>query len=71
MFLNNKFRVLKLQFSKILPPDAKDDTFKKFYKFVKNQLNVCCTFYKENFTSFYALWEPKQIVWGSLKNKKR
>jgi len=29
-FLNDKFSALKLQFSKISPHYAKDDTFKKF-----------------------------------------
>ena len=29
------------------------------------------TLYKENFTSFYALWAPRQIVWGSLKKEKK
>ena len=31
------------------------------------QFKNCFTFYKENFTSFYALWAPGQVVWGSPK----
>ena len=36
-----------------------------YFEFVLTKL------YKENFTSFYVLWAPRQIVWGSRKNKKR
>ena len=31
----------------------------------------CFTLYKENFTSFYALWAQRHVVWNSVKNKKR
>ena len=37
---------------------------------MKEQFIIFFTLYKENFTSFYAMWAPRQILWISLKNKK-
>ena len=75
-FLNDKLRATKQQFLKILFHFAKDDTFKKFPKFIKDHW-IVCSVYKllyilhRKFDIIYALWGPRQILWGRLKSKKR
>ena len=73
---NDKFRALKLQFLKSYNTRRKMIPLRNFRSLFKiNELFVqfinCFTFYKEEFTSFYTLWAPRQIVWGSLKHKKK
>ena len=43
-FIDNYFRALKLQILKVLAHNAKNHTFKKFLKFIKDQLIVCSVY---------------------------
>ena len=74
--LNDKFSAFKLRFSIIQPQYRKIIPIINFRNLLKNnelcfELINCFTIFKDDFTSLYALWVLRQIVWGSLKNKKR